>query len=105
VEKTRVGRETIDGHPCEKTKVVVSAATGQKHEAVVWYATDLKGFPLKIQMDQQQMLVVMHYRDVKLERPDPKQFEPPTGAVKFASVEQLVQSAMMKMLGGNKPAK
>lgn len=105
LEKTRMSRETIDGHPCEKTKVVVSAATGQRHEAIVWYAADLKGFPLKIQMNQQQMIVVMHYRDVKLDRPDPKQFEPPSGVTKFANVEQLLQSAMSKMIGGGKPAK
>lgn len=105
IEKTRVGNETIDGHPCEKCKVVVSADTGQKHEAIVWYATDLKSFPLKVQLDQQQMIVVMHYRDVKLERPNATQFEPPAGLTKFASVEQLMQSAMMKMIGGNKPPK
>jgi hypothetical protein len=105
VEKTLLGRESVDGHPCEKSKVIVSADTGQKHEAIVWYATDLKNFPLKVQMDQQQMVVVMHYRDVKLERPDAKQFEPPAGLTKFGSIEQLMQSAMMKMMGGNKPAK
>ena len=105
IEKTRLGRESIDGHPCEKNKVVVSADTGQKHEALVWYATDLKNFPLKVQMEQQQMTVVMHYRDVKLERPDARQFEAPAGLTKFASIEQLMQSAMMKMIGGNKPAK
>ena len=104
IEKTRLGRETIDGHPCEKHKVVVSADTGQKHEAIVWYAADLKNFPLKVQMEQQQMVVVMHYHDVKLERPDAKQFEPPAGLTKFGSIEQLMQSAMMKMIG-NKPAK
>ncbi len=105
VEKTLIGRETIDGHPCQKNKVVVSADTGQKHEAVVWYATDLKNFPLKVQLDQQQMIVVMHYREVKLERPDAKHFEAPAALTKYASIEQLMQSAMMKMLGGSKPAK
>ena len=105
IEKTRLARETVDGHPCEKCKVVVSADSGQKHEAIVWYASDLKNFPIKVQLDQQQMIVVMHYRDVKLERPDARQFEPPAGLTKFASMEQLMQSAMAKMIGGNKPAK
>ena len=105
IDKTLLGRESIDGHPCEKHKVVVSADTGQRHEAIVWYATDLKNFPLKVQLDQPQMMVVMHYRDVKLGRPDSKQFEPPGGLTKFASIEQLMQSAMMKMMGGNKSTK
>src|SRR5207247_3277744 len=38
VDKTRLARETIGGQSCDKTKVVVSADTGTKHEAVVWYA-------------------------------------------------------------------
>lgn len=100
VEKTKLGRETIDGHTCDKTKAVVVADNGQKQEAIVWYAADLKNFPLKMQMDQQQSTVVMQYRDVKLVRPDVKQFEAPQGFTKHGSVEQLMQSAMMKMLGG-----
>jgi len=40
-----------------------------------------------------------------LDRPDSKQFEPPGGLTKFANIEQLMQSAMMKMMGGNKSTK
>lgn len=105
IQKTPLSRETLDGHPCEKTKVVVAADTGQRHEAIVWYASDMKGFPLRVQLNQQQMVVVMHYRDVRLERPDTKQFEAPAGLTKFASMELLMQNAMMKMVGGGKPAK
>lgn len=100
VEKTKLARETIDGHACDKTKAVVIADNGQKQEAIVWYAADLKNFPLKMQMDQEQSTVVMQYRDVKLVRPDAKQFEAPTGFTKYGTIEQLMQSAMMKMLGG-----
>lgn len=103
VEKTKLGRETIDGHACDKTKAVVIADTGGKQEAMVWYAADLKNFPLKIQLDQQQSTVVMQYRDVKLVRPEARQFEAPTGFTKYGSLEQLMQSAMMKMLGGGGP--
>src|SRR6266540_1282077 len=99
VEKTKLGRETIDGHACDKTKAVVVADTGEKQEAMVWYAADLKNFPLKIQLDQQQSTVVMQYREVKLVRPEARQFEAPTGFTKYGSIEQLMQSAMMKMLG------
>jgi hypothetical protein len=103
VEKTKLGREAIDGHACDKTKAVVIADTGEKQEAMVWYAADLKNFPLKIQLDQQQSTVVMQYRDVKLVRPEARQFEAPTGFTKYGSIEQLMQNAMMKMLGGGGP--
>ena len=100
--KTKVGRETIDGQACDKMRVVVTADNGDKHEAVVWYASALKNFPVKMEIEQQQMTVVMQYREVKLIRPEAGQFEEPAGFAKHASVEQLMQSAMMKMLGGAK---
>jgi hypothetical protein len=103
VEKTRLGRETIGGQPCDKMKAVVTADSGEKHEALVWCAAALKNFPLKMQMDQQSATVVMDYRDVKLVRPDPKLFEAPSGFTKYGTVEQLMQNAMMKMLGGGGP--
>ena len=102
VEKTKLGRETVDGHSCEKNKVIISDDTGVRHEATVWYAPDLRNFPLKLQMPQKDTTVVMLYRDVKLVQPDPKQFEAPAAYAKHASAEQLMQSAMMRMLGGKK---
>ena len=53
-------------------------------------------------MDQQQMMVVMQYREVKLTRPESSRFEAPTGFTRQNSVEQLMQNAMAKMLGGRK---
>jgi hypothetical protein len=103
VEKTKTGRESIDGHPCDKTKVVLTAGNGEKQEAVVWYNPTLKDFPVKIQMDQRQMSVVMQYRDVRLVRPDAHQFEAPMGFTKHASNEQLMQAAMLKAFTGGKP--
>jgi len=102
VEKTKAGKETIDGHPCLKNKVTVTDNTGEKHEAVTWNATDLKDFPIRIQIDQKDATVLMTYKDVKLVKPDAGQFEAPSGYEKFASVDRLVQAAMVKMLGGKK---
>jgi hypothetical protein len=103
VEKTKVGRESIDGQPCDKTKVVLTANNGEKHEAMVWYNPALKNFPVKMQMEQKQMSVVMQYRDVRLVRPDARQFEAPGGFTKHDSNEQLMQAAMMKALNPNGP--
>jgi hypothetical protein len=102
VEKAKLGRETVNGQVCDKMKVILTADNGEKHEAVVWYAPGLKNFPVQMQMDQRQMTLVMQYRDVRLVRPDPKQFEAPAGFTKHSSNEQLMQSAMIKALGGGK---
>jgi hypothetical protein len=103
VEKSKLGQEVIGGRKCDKNKVVVSSDSGAKHESLVWYAPDLKNFPLKVQMAQGTSTVVMEYQDVKLSPPDVKQFEIPPGFTKHASVENLMQNAMMKMLGGKQP--
>jgi len=102
IEKTRLGNETIGGHRCEKNKVVVSADNGERHEATVWYAMDLKNFPIKVQMEQPQMTVVLQYRDVKLAQPEAGRFEPPGGFTKHPSAEQLMQDAMLRTFSGKK---
>jgi hypothetical protein len=99
VTSTKLGTETIDGHPCEKQKVTVTGDKGEKHDAVVWKATDLKNFPIQMQIQQGDGAVVMNYRDVSTTRPESKLFEAPTGFNKYASVEKMMESAMMKMMG------
>jgi len=98
MESTKLGTETVDGHPSVKNKVIVSKGD-EKHEAIVWNATDLKDFPVKMQMAQAGGgNLVMTFANVKLEKPDAKFFEPPTDLEKHDSVEKLLQSVMMKML-------
>jgi len=55
-------------------------------------------------MDQQQMSVVMQYRDVKLTRPDARQFDAPAGFARYSSVEQMMQQIMLKTLGREEAA-
>ena len=99
VENTKLGDETIDGHPCEKNKVIVTDESKHRTEAVVWNAKDLKKFPLQMQIDQPDAKVIMRYTEVQLAKPDAKQFDAPEGFKKYASVEKLMQESMMKMLG------
>ncbi len=100
IEKTRVGKETIDGHACQKTKVILKSDAGDRQEALVWYASDLREFPLRVELNQPDVTVVMNYRDVKLARLDSKEFEAPSGFARYADVETLMQRVMIKSLGG-----
>ena len=102
VAKTKLGQESVGGRSCEKNKVILTSDTGEKHEALVWYAADPKNFPVKVEMEQGSSTVVMLHRDVKLTKPEAKQFEAPTGFTKHASMEALMQGAMMKLMGGGK---
>lgn len=99
VEKTKLGKETAAGHPCEKYKVIVRGSKGEKHDALVWNATDFKDFPVQIQMDEPDAKILIVYKDIKLAKPDAKQFDVPAGYTKYDSVEKLMQGAMMKMFG------
>ncbi len=49
ITKTVVGKETVAGHPCEKSKVVVTDDKGKTQDAIVWNATDLQGFPVQME--------------------------------------------------------
>jgi outer membrane lipoprotein-sorting protein len=100
VETTELGRETVDGHPCVKTKVIVTDDQGTKHESVVWNATDLKKFPVKIETVQQGKMMTISFKDVNLAKPDAGLFEPPSGYKQYDSMQAMMQQEMMKRLGG-----
>jgi hypothetical protein len=92
VEKALLGKEVIDGHACEKSKVLLRGEKGEKHDAVVWNATDLNRFPLRIQMNQPDATVFMQFKQIKLTRPETNQFEAPANFARYDSVERLVRA-------------
>lgn len=100
IETTELGKESLDGHDCVKNKVVVTDKDGSKHEFTVWNATDLKKFPVKIETDQDDMNVTMHFTNVKLEKPDAGQFDAPSDFKKYNSPMELMREEMMKRMGG-----
>jgi hypothetical protein len=100
IKTTELGKETIDGHPCVKNKTIVTDEQGTNHESTVWNATDLKNFPVKIETSEQGNQVTMVFKDVKLAKPDAKQFEPPASFKKYDDMRAMMQAEMMKRMGG-----
>ncbi len=100
VESTELGKDTVDGHPCVKTKVIVTDDQGTKHESVVWNATDLKKFPVKIETVQQGQTMTILFKDVNLAKPDAGLFDPPAGYKRYDNMQQMMQQEMMKRMGG-----
>jgi hypothetical protein len=92
-ETTKLGQETIDSHDCVKNKVVVTGPTGAPHESTVWNATDLKQFPVKIETasDTGKATVIL-FKEVKLEKPDDAQFDPPSDFKKYDNMMSLMMS-------------
>jgi hypothetical protein len=100
VETTELGKETLDGHPCVKNKFIVTDDKGKTHESLVWNATDLKKFPIKIETAEDGQKITLHFSDIKLAKPDDSLFAPPAGFTKYDNMMALMQQEMMKRLGG-----
>lgn len=103
VEKTPIGKETLDGRACVKHKVTITDSTGRKQEATVWNATELKDFPVQVLVQEGDDTVIMRYRDIKLTSPDAKLFEPPGGFKEYSDVQALMQAIMLKAMSGGAP--
>jgi len=100
IEKTALGKETLDGHACQKHKLVLTGANGKTSEVLVWNATDLKDFPVQIQTTEKNDTVILRYRNVQFTKPDASQFEAPAGYTAYNSMQEFTAGLMQKMMGG-----
>ncbi len=100
MEKKEIGKETIDGHPCVKNKIIVTDETGKKNEATTWNAIDMKDFPIQTEFVEQGTTVMMRYKDIKFVKPDGKLFEAPVGFTKYATPQEMMQTEVLKRLSG-----
>ncbi len=98
LEKTPLGKETIDGHACIKSKVIVTDATGEKQTATIWCATSLKDFPVQIRTVDGADTTLMKFSQVKFEKPDAKLFDLPKGTAKYTDAQDLTKAVMKKLL-------
>lgn len=94
MESTELGKETVDGHPTTKNKVVVTGKDGKPHESTVWNATDLDKFPVKIATTENGVQMTMLFKDVKFEKPDSAKFDAPSDYKKYDSMMNLMMSRM-----------
>ena len=100
VETEKLGSETVDGHDCVKNKVTVTDKDGNQHVSTVWNATDLKNFPLKIVTAGPDGDATILFKNISFDKPAAGDFEPPSGFTKYDSVQTMMQTEMMKKMGG-----
>jgi len=98
METSELGKDTVDGHPCVKNKVVLTDINGIKHESTVWNATDLKNFPVKIETIQSGADVTMSFKNISLAKPSASLLEAPSGYTKYDSMQTMMQQQLMKRL-------
>lgn len=107
VEKTELGRETVDGHPCVKNQYVVTE-NGSKTTALAWLASDLNNCPVKIQVDSNRPVggqdvpttTTLHFTDINTATPAASLFLPPTSYHAYANMQEMMRTEMMKKMGG-----
>ena len=96
LKRTELGKETVDGHPTTKYKVIIKDDEGKEHESTVWAATDMKDFPIKIESVNDGMPSTVLFKNVRLEKPEASLFEPPTDFQRYTDVGTMVREQMMK---------
>jgi hypothetical protein len=105
IDKNHLGRETIDGHACDKNEITVTEASGHKDRAIVWNATDLKDFPIQMQIPSDESTLIFKFKDVKFGRPELSHFDAPAGLTRYADVNALMSDAITKKMSSATPAK
>lgn len=96
LKKTELGKETIDGHPTTKYKVVMKDDQGKEHESTIWTASDLKDFPIKIETINEGMPSTITFKDVKFDKPEESLFNPPAEFQRYTDMNTMMQEQMMK---------
>lgn len=74
VERKALGSDTVDGHPTKIEQVTMTSSDGTSTGMKVWEATDLKGFPVRIEMANGTRI---EYKNISLNEPSASLFEKP----------------------------
>lgn len=88
--------DKIDGHPCQKTDVTITAADGTSTLYHVWRARDLPGIPLRINCPSGGLPVTFNLSKVRLETLPPDSFQPPSGFTKYESPEAMMAELFLR---------
>jgi hypothetical protein len=96
--KTELGTETVENHPCKKSKLVLTDKDGQVAEALVWEATDLKDFPIQYQTVDNGVTTTTTFTDIKMGKPAASLFELPAAFKKYGSMQELIMGNMQRMM-------
>ena len=103
-EETKLGSETIDGHPCTKSKLTVTEENGKQTEAVLWRAADLKDFPIQAQMTPNENTTnIIKFTNINLSKPSASLFEPPSDYKRYTSMQEFMMDNMQRMPPGGMP--
>jgi hypothetical protein len=77
IERSPAGTDTVDGHACKVENLTVTAHNGKPTKMKVWEAEDLKGFPIKVEMQTDKGPMTVEYKDISFDPPAASLFTHP----------------------------
>lgn len=98
--KKPLGKETIQGQPCVRNLVTLTAADGTKTEVTTWESQSLGGFPVRMLFRQEDGTMLMTFSEVSLGAPAEELFKVPGDYRAFSSMAGLMQEAMTRAISG-----
>jgi hypothetical protein len=101
IERTVLGKETLDGHPCVKHKLVASLKNEREPLGFVWEAGDMRKFPLRFDLMLEGQMTTIRLHDVKFGRADASYFDLPAGYQRYKDLQQILLVALQNSLLGN----
>ena len=88
--KTKVGSETIDGHPTEKFKIKITYKNAKTQQGYIWNATDLDGMTIKSEIEDEAMKYTSQFTNIVLKTPPKNLFSIPTGFTEASGFMELM---------------
>ena len=99
LERNLVGTEMLEDHTCQVEEITITTEHGRPLKMKLWEATDLSGFPVKVEVQRLSGApVTITYKDVKIGKPDAALFQHP------ARCSSLPQKARTSAVKGSKTA-
>jgi len=96
VEKTKVGSETIDGHPCDKFKVVITYKSEKPQEGFIWNARDLGGMTIRSEVENKDFKMTTDLKNIVLKSSPASVFDIPQGYTESKDFMEIMMSGQPK---------
>ncbi len=77
IERSPAGTDTVDGHACKVENLTFTSHSGKVTKMKAWEADDLKGFPIKVEMQTDKGPVTVEYKDISFDAPAASLFTHP----------------------------
>jgi hypothetical protein len=77
IERSPAGTDTVDGHSCKVENLTVTSQSGKVVKMKVWEAGDLRGFPIKTEIQSDKGPITVQYKDISFDTPPASLFAHP----------------------------